>query len=437
MSQMSLMPYFTQQFFDNNGEPLAGGKIYFYEPGTTTYKSIYSDSNGTVTLPNPVILDSAGRTQIFLDGYYKVVLHDANNTLIDTLDNVSAQHYQTSPFDQWITQSTAVTYISTTQFSLSGDKTYAYLIGRRIAATVTAGTLYGTISNSIATGNPSVTTVSVIWDTGELDNGLSSVGLGILTPTETALPILVTNDQVTNHTLTKTDFSKFVTLSGNSTTLTLGNASTFPDGFNFNFINLGANQATVVGTINGFTNVTFLQHEGAQIFNTGSNWHSLNLHNQDAVGTVKAWHKSLTGTPQTLPWGWVECNGQTISDAESPLNGQVVPNINGDGRFLRGSNVSGNTQANQFASHSHALNIVQTSAYMTVKRSGANLNIGYANANGSAQGLAVVSIDDGPDAVVFGNDTAWNFTGSTSGANGTGNETRPDAITMVYIMKIK
>ena len=58
------------------------------------------------------------------------------------------------------------------------------------------------------------------------------------------------------------------------------------------------------------------------------------------VGGVVAWIKSMVGVPQTLPAGWVECNGATISDGESPMNGQAVPDLNGN-EFLRGAATSG------------------------------------------------------------------------------------------------
>jgi len=40
--------------------------------------------------------------------------------------------------------------------------------------------------------------------------------------------------------------------------------------------------------------------------------------------------------------GWVRCNGQTISDPQSPMNGTVVPNIN-NSVFLEGHTTSGST----------------------------------------------------------------------------------------------
>jgi len=74
------------------------------------------------------------------------------------------------------------------------------------------------------------------------------------------------------------------------------------------------------------------------------------------IGSIIGWHGNMAGVPG-LPTGWLECNGQTVADAASPLNGQVVPNLNngttsasGDasrGRFLRGNTTSGFFQNEQ------------------------------------------------------------------------------------------
>ena len=42
----SLSPNAKQQFFDANGNPLAGGKVYTYAAGTTTPIVTYTDSTG-------------------------------------------------------------------------------------------------------------------------------------------------------------------------------------------------------------------------------------------------------------------------------------------------------------------------------------------------------------------------------------------------------
>src|ERR1043166_3858207 len=70
------------------------------------------------------------------------------------------------------------------------------------------------------------------------------------------------------------------------------------------------------------------------------------------IGAIVAWDKSLTGVP-ALPANFVECNGQTISDPASPLNGRTVRNLNGSNQFLRGNSTSGTSGG--AASHTHSL----------------------------------------------------------------------------------
>lgn len=81
------------QVFDDNGNPLAGGKIYTYAAGTTTNATTYTTSAGNIAHTNPIVLDGAGRVpsgEIWLtDGVsYKFVVEDANNVLIGTYDNL-------------------------------------------------------------------------------------------------------------------------------------------------------------------------------------------------------------------------------------------------------------------------------------------------------------------------------------------------------------
>jgi hypothetical protein len=89
-AQRVVMPYAKVQFFDRNGKPLAGGKLYTYVAGTTTPKTTYSSASGAANL-NPVILDSAGRAQVWLDATtsYKFVLKDRNDVEQWTVDSVT------------------------------------------------------------------------------------------------------------------------------------------------------------------------------------------------------------------------------------------------------------------------------------------------------------------------------------------------------------
>ena len=85
-------PFFSPkvQFFDRNGKPLAYGKVYSYVAGTTTPKATYSSSTGAA-LTNPVILDSAGRAEIWLDSTtsYKFILKDKNDVQQWSVDNIT------------------------------------------------------------------------------------------------------------------------------------------------------------------------------------------------------------------------------------------------------------------------------------------------------------------------------------------------------------
>ena len=59
------------------------------------------------------------------------------------------------------------------------------------------------------------------------------------------------------------------------------------------------------------------------------------------IGGVIAWFKDTPGVPP-LPANFVECNGQVLADAASPLDGQLMPDINtGAQRFIRGGISSG------------------------------------------------------------------------------------------------
>lgn len=96
MSAVVLSPFLGVggQFFNDNGDPLAGGKIYTYLAGTTTPATTYTTSAGNIQHSNPIVLDAAGRIpsgEIWLSFNisYKFVVQDSANNLIGTYDNIS------------------------------------------------------------------------------------------------------------------------------------------------------------------------------------------------------------------------------------------------------------------------------------------------------------------------------------------------------------
>jgi len=78
------------QFFDKNGDPLTGGKLYSYDAGTTTPANTWTSHLGNTFNANPIILDAEGRVPeqiwIDLDKSYKFTLKDATDVEIWTKD---------------------------------------------------------------------------------------------------------------------------------------------------------------------------------------------------------------------------------------------------------------------------------------------------------------------------------------------------------------
>ncbi len=79
------------------------------------------------------------------------------------------------------------------------------------------------------------------------------------------------------------------------------------------------------------------------------------------IGGVVGWFKTMANTP-ALNARYVECNGQTLSDADSVYNNQTIPDLNGssgDQRFLRGNTTSDDgdgSSAGGTEEHSHVVN---------------------------------------------------------------------------------
>lgn len=70
-------------------EPLAGGKVYTYEAGTSTPAALYIDrdtAEGNAT--NPVILDAYGRAEVYGNGVYKFVVTDADDVTVIEMDGL-------------------------------------------------------------------------------------------------------------------------------------------------------------------------------------------------------------------------------------------------------------------------------------------------------------------------------------------------------------
>jgi len=125
------------QFFDNNGVPLTGGKLYTYAAGTTTPLATYTTLSGSTARTNPIILNSAGRVpdggEIWLTSTaYKFLLTDSTDVLIATYDNISGigVGFGISSFNvQNFTGDGATTAFILSSASLGINYTFVYING--------------------------------------------------------------------------------------------------------------------------------------------------------------------------------------------------------------------------------------------------------------------------------------------------------------------
>lgn len=188
------------QFVDSSGNPYSGALLFFYAAGSSTKQNTYTDSGGLTACDNPITLNSSGYPAVSgtivapwgtVGQTYKIGLAAAGSSdppasFIWTEDNVSPINDTAVTLDQWVS-GPAPTYIGATSFSLVGDQTSDFQVGRRLKTTNSGGTIYSTIITSAYT---TLTTVTVVNDSGTLDSGLSAVSYGLLSPTNPSTPVL-------------------------------------------------------------------------------------------------------------------------------------------------------------------------------------------------------------------------------------------------------
>lgn len=88
----------------------------------------------------------------------------------------------------------------------------------------------------------------------------------------------------------------------------------------------------------------------------GDNWTATDFNDtidetMPPIGSLLTWAKNFTGVPASLPLGWLECDGSVISDSDSPLNGQTLPDFQTAYTYMRGNTTSGGTGGT--TSHTH------------------------------------------------------------------------------------
>jgi hypothetical protein len=67
---------------------LSGGKVKTYLTGTSTLSSLWTDRAKGGTATNPVVLDSAGKAEVYGDNIYKFEIYDSNDVLLETISGL-------------------------------------------------------------------------------------------------------------------------------------------------------------------------------------------------------------------------------------------------------------------------------------------------------------------------------------------------------------
>lgn len=200
--QMAVSQLWTSppQFVDASGDPYSGAKLFFYAAGSSTKQNTYTDSTGNTACDNPITLNSSGYPAVSgsvvtpfgtIGQSYKIGLaipgsSDPPSSFIWSVDNVEPINDTTTSVDQWVTSGLTPTYVSATQFTLSGDQTTAFHVGRKVKTTNTGGTVISVIvTSSHAAGT---TTVTVENDAGTIDSGLSAVSYALISGTNDSVP---------------------------------------------------------------------------------------------------------------------------------------------------------------------------------------------------------------------------------------------------------
>jgi len=331
----------------------------------------------------------------------------------------------------------------------------------------------GNVDNtSDATKNAATATLTNKTLTGNIAVNLVSGAATVTLPTTTGtLATLANAETLTNKTLTSNiavnlvSGAAIVTLPTTTGTLaTLGNAETLTNKtLTSPTLTTPILTTPILSSFEDFTDIAVPATPSAGILRVYSA--SGSLYTKDSLGTVTqllgqtgllplggvvATFPNLTGayvcatTTAADAVGFVKCNGGTIVDATSPMNGVVVPNIN-NSIFLMGSTTAGSSGGNnnttltttQLPVHGHgagtyatSIGISSTAASGTFASSGHNHNFAhshaaayFSNSAGGGAGYFKDSIGNSTTTIDTGNTVMFQQNNSFAGGGQGGVQT--------------
>jgi hypothetical protein len=148
---------------DSSGEPLASGKVYTYEAGTTSDKTTHTDQAQSIEATNPVILGTRGEASIFAEGAYKFVIKDSSDVPVVTIDGL-----------QYVYPDNTNIYAGSSTGSAN-----AYVLSPSPASqNYVDGTTYTFIANFASTGAATINVSGLGAKSFVLNDGSTALGVG-------------------------------------------------------------------------------------------------------------------------------------------------------------------------------------------------------------------------------------------------------------------
>lgn len=339
------------RFSDQNGKPLAGGKLYSYSAGTTTPLATYVDSTTGALNTNPVILDSTGSATVFLGAnVYKLVLQNSAGVQQWSADNIAQGMFQSSTVTSVFGRSGVVT-------AQTGDYTCSQVTGaictaptqyyQTVKANGTAATqeaalnflagVYGSVTSpTVTAGGSGYTGAPTVTFSG---GGCSTFPTGSANVTSGAVSSLVVNTAGAGCTTAPT-----VSFTGGGGTGATATVSLLPTGISC-VDNAGAGSTDCTFNFGGgsgggsiapytLTDVTSLRSAGVTYQNTTNTLMYISgglSTSGSGTGTAHVYEGPSTANMQVLP----NTATATVSGGTAAFTGTILPGyyykVYGDG----------------------------------------------------------------------------------------------------------
>lgn len=237
------------QFFDSNGDPLAGGRFRYYDAGTSDAQAVFQDEDGLIAWTQPISLDLAGRLSASIyvgTADFKETLSTSADVQIYSEDNIPGAIV--IPDADFARPETPV-IAKAANYSVTTDD-----LGSLFELNATGGDFTLTLPSAVDAGNGATLyvvqigtggKVSIATTGGQTINGASSFALygvyrgGKITSDGTAWTAIITDGAYattsasTAYTVKLADYGKLILCDATSAafTVTLPAAATAGAGF--------------------------------------------------------------------------------------------------------------------------------------------------------------------------------------------------------------